>query len=253
MMDEKKNITIALAQISVMDGDLEYNLKKHCAVIEATGKHHSNYVIFPELSLTGYELERSDQLAFSYEDERLIQIRSCCITNNINAVVGVPVRFGKDIMICSLIFFKDGTFELYTKHFLYPGEEQYFIPGNLDPKIIEKNEIFSFAICADTNNPIHRSNAYSTNTSVYITSALLSDNGYANDTKVLQHTAKKYNMTVFMANYCGETGGYKAAGGSCAWNSSGELIGKMDSNTEGILLIECTDTREWSLDKIIAF
>lgn len=33
MMDEKKNITIALAQISVMDGDLEYNLKKHCAVI----------------------------------------------------------------------------------------------------------------------------------------------------------------------------------------------------------------------------
>lgn len=96
-------------------------------------------------------------------------------------------------------------------------------------------------------------NAYSTNTSVYITSALLSDNGYANDTKVLQHTAKKYNMTVFMANYCGETGGYKAAGGSCAWNSSGELIGKMDSNTEGILLIECTDTREWSLDKIIAF
>lgn len=126
-------------------------------IIEATGKHHSNYVIFPELSLTGYELERSDQLAFSYEDERLIQIRSCCITNNINAVVGVPVRFGKDIMICSLIFFKDGTFELYTKHFLYPGEEQYFIPGNLDPKIIEKNEIFSFAICADTNNPIHRS------------------------------------------------------------------------------------------------
>lgn len=253
LLQEKNSITIALAQISVIDGDIISNIKKHCDVIETTGKNNGDFVIFPELSLTGYELDRANQLAFSIKDERLIDIQNCCINNKVNAVVGAPVRLGKDLFICSLIFFKDGTFELYTKHFLHPGEEHYFIPGDLNPKVIEKNEIFSFAICADSSSPIHSSNAYYINTSVYITSALLSTNGYENDTMVLQHTAKYYNMTVLMANYCGETGGYKAAGGSCAWNSKGKLIGKMAPNTEGLLIIECTDTREWLLNKIIAF
>lgn len=67
-----------LAQISVIDGDIVF---RHCDVIETTGENNGDFVIFPELSLIGVP----NQLAFSIQDERLIDIQNCCINNKVNA------------------------------------------------------------------------------------------------------------------------------------------------------------------------
>lgn len=237
MYTPTEDLTIALAQIAVKKSDSSYNIKKHCELIYMAGEYSANYLVFPELSLTGYELELSESLAFSIDDERIEEIKKCCIESKVNGIVGAPIRTRAGIIIGSFIILNNGYTMIYSKKYLHHGEEQYFISGNLNPILLDSDENISFAICADTNNEHHRKAAYKNNTSVYISSALISPNGYSKDTEVLQKMARDYQITVFIANYCGVTGGIKAAGGSCAWNSKGELIDKLDSNTEGLLLI----------------
>lgn len=50
-------IAVALAQINTRLGDVQANLEKHLAGIESARKAGASLVIFPELSLTGYQLQ----------------------------------------------------------------------------------------------------------------------------------------------------------------------------------------------------
>ena len=61
--------------------------------------------------------------------------------------------------------------------------------------------------------------------------------------KKLSDIAKNNNLVTFMANYVGESGGYKCAGKSSVWDTTGKLIGQLDSETEGILIYD-TETKE---------
>ena len=50
-------ITLALAQINTVLGNVQKNLEKHLAIIQEAGSRGADLVIFPELSLTGYVLQ----------------------------------------------------------------------------------------------------------------------------------------------------------------------------------------------------
>ncbi len=247
-----KDISISLAQITTKQGNIAYNIEKHCEWIEKAGEYDTDYIVFPELSLTGYELKPSASLIFAMDDERIEVIKNCCFKKKINAIVGAPIRTRAGIIIGSFIILKNGCTMIYSKQYLHEGEDNHFIPGSLNPMISDRNENLSFAICADTSHENHRKNAYENNASVYISSALITPDGYKEDTSVLQKMAEEYKMTVFMANYCGTTGGYQAAGGSCAWNSNGEMIGQLDREKEGLLIIRRDSLqRTWYLDQVI--
>ena len=56
-------------------------------------------------------------------------------------------------------------------------------------------------------------------------------------------------MTAFMSNFVGQSGGYECAGKSTVWNSTGEIIMQLDSETEGILMYD-TETGEIKTEKI---
>jgi NAD+ synthase (glutamine-hydrolysing) len=51
------SVTLALAQINTILGDLEANLDTHLAVIKEAKRKHADLVVFPELSMTGYVLQ----------------------------------------------------------------------------------------------------------------------------------------------------------------------------------------------------
>jgi predicted amidohydrolase len=59
----------------------------------------------------------------------------------------------------------------------------------------------------------------------------------------LAEIARKYSMTVLMANCVGESDGGECAGNTAVWNSKGLLVGQLDDRNEGILLFD-TDTEE---------
>ena len=64
----KSSVTISLAQVPVVKGNLVENLANHLEMIELSSNLRANVVVFPELSLTGYELELVQELACNPSD-----------------------------------------------------------------------------------------------------------------------------------------------------------------------------------------
>jgi predicted amidohydrolase len=69
------NFVIAVAQTDPLKGNAEANLQDHARFIRAAAKNCANIVIFPELSLTGYEPNLAEGLAMSIGDKRLYSLR----------------------------------------------------------------------------------------------------------------------------------------------------------------------------------
>ena len=63
-----KNTKIAVAQISSVDGNVTENIAVHMNAIEKAVSVGVSYIVFPELSLTGYQPECASNLAFTVND-----------------------------------------------------------------------------------------------------------------------------------------------------------------------------------------
>ena len=57
-----------------------------------------------------------------------------------------------------------------------------------------------------------------------VASALVSDNGYAPESALLQGYARDLDMAVLLANYSGPSGGYASAGRSAFWAPGGQCV-----------------------------
>jgi predicted amidohydrolase len=164
----------------------------------------------------------------------------------ITAIVGAPIRHGENLILGSFILFPNGACTVYSKRYLHPGEERVFIPHDWNPLIVFREEVISLAICADTNNPLHAKTAYENHSTIYLASVLITPNGYPGDAATLRQYAKEFRMTVMMANYCGFTGGYEAAGGSLVIDPNGAVIAALDHAKEGILVTQRAQQRTWT-------
>jgi predicted amidohydrolase len=82
----REPLTIAVAQPTIVSYDVAANALTHAATIRAAG---ARVVVFPELSLTGYEL---DAPAVSPDDPRLAPVVAACAETGSLALVGAPVE-----------------------------------------------------------------------------------------------------------------------------------------------------------------
>jgi predicted amidohydrolase len=237
---------VALAQIAVQKGNIAANIQKHLQMMELASRHDATFIAFPELSLTGYELALAREWSFDLADPRLGALKEASRQMQITAIAGAPIKRGNDLVLGSFVLFPSGTCTVYSKRYLHPGEEKVFVPHDWNPLLIFREDILSLAICADTNNPLHARAAYENHSSIYLASVFLTPNGYAKDTAMLQQYAREYQMTVMMANYCGFTGGYEAAGGSQVIDSDGTRIAALDPGKEGLLIARRDRHHAWS-------
>jgi len=84
--------SLAAAQTIPRRGDVDANLEGHIRLIHAAAEGRARLLVFPELSLTGYELDLADALAFSERDPRLAPLIELAASCNMTLVVGAPVR-----------------------------------------------------------------------------------------------------------------------------------------------------------------
>ncbi|WP_338885663.1 carbon-nitrogen hydrolase family protein [Xenorhabdus sp. TH1] len=216
---------IAAAQFVPVRGNVEENIRMHQRLISAAVSEKVNVIIFPELSLTGYEHDLAKGLAFIDADTRLEPFRILAREHNITIIVGAPVNAGgeKPQIGVFIISPKTPIFH-YSKIYLHPGEEKFFAPGS-DVKVFQcHGQSLGLAICADTGSAVHAHNTATMGASVYLSSVLITEGGYYNDTAKLQNYAKSYGMVVVMANYSGLSGGLNAIGKSAIWDEDGKLI-----------------------------
>ena len=234
---------VAIAQIEAIKGNIEKNIENHLKWIKQAIQNTADMVVFPELSLTGYEPDLAESLATNQDDTRLDEMQSLSDKNEITIGVGLPTRKDRNVFVSMIIFQPHKERLTYSKQYLYPPEKSIFTAGK-NPLVLNfKTEVVSPAICYETSNKAHCEYASQNNATIYIASVLSSIGGIDAELKKLSGIAKNKNMVTFMANYVGKSGGYECAGKSSVWDTTGKLIGQLETGTEGILIYD-TETKE---------
>lgn len=237
---------LAAAQTQPKQGDIESNLFDHYNLIELAAQHQVDLIVFPEMSITGYEREKARKLAFTPTDSRLDKLHQLSKEHDILVIVGAPILIDCDLHIGAFILKPDNSISIYTKHFLHAGEEEFFLPSfSYNPAIELGNERISLSICADIENPQHAENAGKNNISIYVASIFYTPNGIPYAHKTLSEYAKRHGMHVIMSNYCGRSWGLNSGGQSGFWDKNGHLISSLNETDPGLLIIDKLDG-EWS-------
>lgn len=235
---------IASAQTVPENGDVSYNIERHIELIQRANEKGVELIVFPELSLTGYEPELAKSLAFQKNDNRLEPMIEIAHKTKMIIIVGAPVQIKEKLHIGAFIIYPDKSVSIYTKRYLHPGEEKYFDPGEFDPQIKLNGHTISLAICADISNPLHPQSASNKGADLYLAGVLCTPNGYKKDVDMLKDYAQKYGMLVMMTNFGGNSGGYEAAGGSIIISKNGKEISRVDGKGEGLAYAKF-ENNEW--------
>lgn len=230
---------IATAQTKPRDGNIEYNLADHLQFTAMAAELGAQLIVFPEMSLTGYHRELAQECALTENDERLFGLKLVSAQKGIIIVAGAPIMLESGLHIGSFIILPDGRVEIYTKQFLHGEEALYFVPGlDRNPIIELEGEQISFAICADTSNPVHARNAAERGATMYMASIFFEPPDMERAHGQLGGYASEHRMNVLMSNYSGPSYNFPGGGRSAFWDNSGTRVAELGTDDQGILIIE---------------
>lgn len=244
-------LTIAAAQSISVAGDLAANIARHQRFIRVAAEQGVQLLVFPELSLTGYERGLAAELAIAPEAEVLQPLRDFAREVGVTSVVGMPIRLSDDspVLIGALVLGADGSLGVYSKQHLHPGEEVAFAPGTGGSMLTIGSDVVALAVCADFSHASHAAAAAEQGADLYAAGVLITENGYAPDTALLQGYARTHSMTVLMANHGGVTGGWESAGRSAIWASDGSLI-VAAPGTGNVMVVARREAGGWKGDLV---
>jgi predicted amidohydrolase len=220
------DLDICAAQYCSIAGDISANIDRHAQAMQSAGDQGVKFLLFPELSLTGYEPSLVGNLALTADAELLQPLRVLARQLAMTTVVGIPLRQdgAEEILIGALVFCADGSQITYTKQHLHPGEEVVFGPGRGGPLVTVGTEQIALSVCADFSHATHAQAAGQAGAGIYAASVLISDNGYEHDSGLLQGYAGQHAFGVLMANHSGPSGGWTCAGRSAFWSPDGKQV-----------------------------
>lgn len=220
------SLRIAAAQAPSIAGDLAANLQIHMVYIRAAQQAGVDLLLFPELSLIGYELEQLRACALAPDDSRLLALRNLVEASGVCVVLGSPIHDGAEKpWIGAITYFPDGSYAVYGKRHLHAGEELVAAPGASASQVFNcQDERIGMAICADISHPEHAAQAAAAGATLYLAGVLESPAGYSSDAEKMQTYARQYKMGTLMANHNAPSGGYQAVGKSAFWAPGGKLV-----------------------------
>jgi len=239
-------LIVAAAQTISLAGDMPANIDSHLRFMREAAAHGVQLLVFPELSLTGYELSMADELAIDADDARLAPMRDLARETGMRAVVGAPLRTenGK-LAIAALVLQDDGGMSIYCKQHLHAGEEKAFVAGKGGAPVQVGEDLIALAVCADATHPSHAAHAASGNPAVYAAGSVISVGSYPAESAQLAGYAATHGMAVLLANHGGPTGGWPCAGRSAVWAPGGEQVAAAPGVGE-FLVIATRQGDDWS-------
>jgi predicted amidohydrolase len=231
------------------------NRDQHIQLARLAAAEGAQVVLFPELSLTGYELGLANGLAFSEDDPRLSALLDTAISQSITLIVGAPVRVGSRLHIGAFILSPDRTIKLYTKQRLGafppsaacdgivpPAEATVFEPGDRDPLLRFGDNVATVAVCADIGRPSHPQRAADRGASTYLASMFVIPSEFEGEVTRLRRYAVQHSMVVALANFGSTSGGLASAGRSAVWSRTGELLVQLGLDGAGVAVVIETQT-----------
>ncbi|WP_326755398.1 carbon-nitrogen hydrolase family protein [Streptomyces hirsutus] len=214
-------LSIAVAQPRCTAYDVTANAAAHAEAVRAVD---ARVAVFPEMSLTGYEL---DAAPVSPDDERLAPIVAACAGTGTLALVGAPVP-GPHIGILAVD--GDGARVAYGKVHLHGGEAVAFVPGS--PAAIEVDGWrLGLAVCRDTGVPEHAARTAALGIDGYVAGVVHADHEAEVHGERARRVAADHGVWVATAAFAGPTGGgfARTSGRSGIWSADGELLAEASS------------------------
>jgi predicted amidohydrolase len=231
------NVVLAAAQSKSVPGDVSRNVARHLLVAAMASRHGAHLLVFPELSLTGYELGLARANVVDPESVLLLPLRQLAQQAGMTIVAGAPVLGGNDeLHIAALAFGADGSLAMYTKEHVHSSEQPVFTSGPGGAALVIADASVALAICADASHPAHAAKAASRGAQVYAVGAMIDEAGYERKSALLEGYAKEHRMAVLLANYSGVTGGERSAGRSAIWSEDGRLVAASSGSEEAIVI-----------------
>jgi predicted amidohydrolase len=128
-------LRIALAQIAPRLGDLEANLARHHQLIGDARERGAGLVVFPELGLTGYQLQDlAADVAMRVEDPRLAALAEAA--RGMSAVVSFVEESADHRLFIAVALLEDGAVRHVHRKVFLPtyglfDERRFFAPGDV--------------------------------------------------------------------------------------------------------------------------
>ena len=237
-----KEITIGLVQMVSLCGDIEYNLKKIEGFVRQAAAKQTDIICFPELSLTGYCLEKDWTAQESKIKEAVKELLNLSMQLKIVIMVGmVEVSDSSDAYISQLICLEDGSCKNYRKTHLGQREKKVFAAGNRLPVFkLEAGLNIGVELCYDTHFPEVTGKLSQMGAQIVFAphAVPLVSAGSREEIWGKYIPARAYDNRVYFAccNQLGGNGrGSEFAGGCVVYGPDGSVIAKDFSNQEGLL------------------
>jgi predicted amidohydrolase len=237
--------SIAAAQIASARGDVAANVASHVRAVAAAAAAGVAALVFPELSLTGYEPSLAQQLATTPDDARLTSLRAAARASGMTIVAGAPVANGDLPAIGAFVFTPGGTAKTYLKMHLGSSEGAFFSSGSAPLLHEAGGQWMGVAVCADSTRPTHPQTYRELGASIYAAGVFFTEEWYLEDAPRFAAYAAEFTMLTVMANHGASTGTWQSAGRSAVWAPGGRLLARADG-TEDALVIARLSAGVWT-------
>jgi NAD+ synthase (glutamine-hydrolysing) len=247
---------IALAQINTHIGNFEYNTQKIIQTIERAKKEGADLVVFPELAVCGYPpldfLEFGDFVLRC--DEAIAAISQVCV--GIACIVGAPAvnrkMEGKNLHNTAF-FLEDGKIKQQVNKTLLPNydvfdECRYFEPNSSFTCIHFMGERIALTICEDLWDveedklyvkwPMDELILQKPTVMINIAASPFNYLQVENRKRVLNQSAKKYELPIFYVNHAGAQTELIFDGGSLVMNKHGNVVTELSYFEEDFSVFE---------------
>jgi predicted amidohydrolase len=236
---------IAAAQVASVRGDIAGNVRTHAAAITSAAEQGVTVLVFPELSLTGYEPDLAAGLAITVTDERLAPLAALARRHRMTVVVGAPLRIAAEKpALGAILFAADGSARTYAKMHLGGSEPSCFAPGTAPLSFSAHGETVGVAICADASRLSHPQAYADGGATVYAAGVFLNAEWYTTDAPRLAGYASRFRMLVVMANHAASVGTHVSVGKSAVWAPDGTLLAEA-AGAESCLVTATRARERW--------
>lgn len=228
---------IALAQLQSFPGQIKQNLQRHEVLIKEAVQHQADLIVFPELSISGYEPTLAKELATSIDDPNFKSLKTLSTAHDLIIAAGFPLLHEERIYIAMMILSPEKAPQVYCKQNLHEDEQAFFVEGQRSI-LIQKNEyLIAPAICYESLLPEHAAAAAEKGANIYLAAVAKAEKGIKKANSHYPEVARKYQMPVLMVNNIGPADDFVGVGHSGVWDETGKLVYQLKQQ-EGLLIVD---------------
>lgn len=229
---------IALAQIRSAPLDVENNIRSHDYWISRAVAATVDTIVFPELSITGYEPRGASEVSKKYQKQVSSHFDGISKEMNINILLGFPTVSDYGLHISSLGFTSQGSF-IYSKRSLHSDEQPFFSPSTNNALWKWEDQKIGLGICYESVLEHHLTPLLKQKIDLYLVSVAKTAQGMKNASYRYAEIAEQEGFPVLVVNAVGACTEFTCGGQSGVWIPNGSQLIQLNSNDQALI---CYDT-----------